>query len=207
VLVAVAEPDLPEVLTRIPHPWQSRVVLLQNELAPSTWQGHLQHNPSVCIVWFEKKATTEVRVVLPSVCYGPAAPLLHKTLEALAIASRVINNAAELHFELALKNLYILTLNCAGLQVAGDVQHLWRHERAFAEALAREIIRLQAALLAQPLNEQKLLAGLEAAILADPTHSTQGRSAPQRLARSLVQAQRLGLELPTLKALGSKLLA
>lgn len=200
VLIAVGERELPAVLQQVPAAWQGRVALLQNELLPSVWRNTLPIDPTVCVVWFEKRPTSEVRVVLPSVCHGPGATLLDAALQSLSIATRIIHSPDELHFELALKNLYILTINCAGLAAAGDVGTLWKTQPITRE-IAMEICQLQAALLGAPLPEARLIAGLEQAILADPEHGAKGRFAVERLQRSLAHADRLGLALPTLRAL------
>jgi ketopantoate reductase len=202
VLIAVTEKELPEVLRQVPDGWRNRVALLQNELLPAVWRDELTAPPTVCVVWFEKRPTSEVRVVLPSVCYGARASLLHSAMQALDIPSRVTRDVDELHFELALKNLYILTINCAGLAAEGNVEALWRNQPMTRE-IAREICMLQSALLGEPLSETRLLAGLEQAILADPEHGARGRFAEERLRRSLAHADRLGLALPTLRALAN----
>lgn len=202
VLIAVAERELPQVLRQVPAAWRQRVGLLQNELVPSVWQEALPSAPTVCVVWFEKRPTSEVRVVQPSVCHGPGAGLLCDALLALDIPTRVVSDVSELHFELALKNLYILTINCAGLAAAGDVGTLWQTQ-PITRDIAREICQLQAALLSEPLSEARLLAGLEQAILADPQHGARGRFAAERLQRCLAHADRLGLALPTLRGLAN----
>ncbi|HEX2882693.1 MAG TPA: hypothetical protein VHO25_24405 [Polyangiaceae bacterium] len=202
VLVAVAEKELPQVLEQIPNGWRDRVALLQNELTPATWRDSLATPPTVCVVWFEKRPTTEVRVVLPSVCYGAGAPVLSSALQALSIPTRLIESVSDLHFELALKNLYILTINCAGLAAEGNVGTLWRTQPVTRQ-IAHEICQLQSALLGEPLSEARLIAGLEQAILADPEHGAKGRFAVERLHRCLAHADRLGLTLPTLTGLAN----
>jgi hypothetical protein len=202
VLIAVGERELPAVLQQVPAAWRDRVALLQNELLPVVWRDALPVDPTVCVVWFEKRPTREVRVVLPSVCHGPGAALLASALQTLSIPARVIEGTSELHFELALKNLYILTINCAGLAATGDVGTLWKTQ-PITRDIAMEICQLQSALLGEPLSETRLLAGLEQAILADPDHGARGRFAEERLRRSLAHADRLGLALPTLRALAN----
>jgi hypothetical protein len=213
VLIAVGENELPQVLQQLPAAWRERVALLQNELVPAVWRDALRSAapgaptasaPTVCVVWFEKRPSSEVRVVLPTICFGPGATLLSEALQSLHIPTRVISEQSELHFELALKNLYILTINCAGLAASGDVGTLWQRE-PITRAIAREICQLQSALLAEPLAQARLLEGLERAILADPEHAARGRFAEQRLRRALSHAERYGLALPTLQALANRL--
>src|SRR5690606_32293999 len=66
VLVAVAEADLDPVLSRLLGAWRDRVALLQNELLPGDWERHGLSDPTIAIVWFEKKKHTPVHVVLPT---------------------------------------------------------------------------------------------------------------------------------------------
>ena len=84
VIVAVAENDLQAVLEGMPANWRERVCLLQNELLPRDWQAHGLENPTVLSVWFEKKPGTDVKPLVPSSIYGPAAQLIFNALDALS---------------------------------------------------------------------------------------------------------------------------
>ncbi len=205
VLVAVGEWELEPTLSALPELWRSQVVLVQNELVPSIWEAH-QLSPSISIVWFEKRAGQAPRVVLPSVNYGPHADLLGGALGAIGLPCRKITDSATLILELAKKNLYILTLNLAGLRSQGTAAHLRTEHAELFSTLARELITLESTLMLRPLPEAELILGLEAAIDADPEHSCQGRTATRRLARALEQARARNLVLPTLEALGREFL-
>jgi hypothetical protein len=102
---------------------------------------------------------------------------------------------------LALKNLYILTSNIAGLEVGGTTGELWRQHRDLAEEVAREVLTLEEGLFGATLPRDPLLAELGEAFLADPAHGCTGRSAPLRLARAVRHADDLGLSVPRLRAL------
>ena len=102
---------------------------------------------------------------------------------------------------LVAKNLYILTANLAGLVHGGTVGELWSTHREHAEAVAREVLALQSALLGRPVDVEARLADLTRAIDADPKHGARGRTAPARLARALRHADELGVDVPTLRAL------
>lgn len=204
VLVAVAEEDLTPVLDQLPSAWRSRVGLVQNELLPTTWQAQRIDEPTVAVVWFEKKPGRPVHNVLPTALAGPHAELLAKALDALEIPWRTVKGD-ELTHELVAKNLYILTLNLAGLHVEGTAGDLLSVHRELLDALASETLELQRALLGRDgasLEPQRLLEALETAIASDPGHGSAGRSAPRRLARNLRLARQLGLELPTWERLG-----
>lgn len=210
VLVTVAEDDLLPVLERLPASWRGRVGLVQNELLPRTWQAAEIEEPTVAVVWFEKKPGRAVREVLPTVLAGRRAELLAHALDAVGVRTRTLGSepssggvgvGAELLHELVAKNLYILVLNLAGLEVEGTAGDLLAVHRPLLDDLARETLALQRALVgpeaAQALDDRRLLEALETAIASDPAHGCAGRSAPRRLERNLTLARELGLELPT----------
>ena len=204
VLVAVAENDLPAVLEAMPPAWQQRLCLLQNELLPDDWQRYGLVKPTVISVWFEKKKGQDVKVLIPSPVLGPAAELLKTSLGKLDIPVRILANDSELLFELVLKNVYIVTTNCAGLVTGGTVSELWEDHRELAEAVAHEVIEIQTALTGQDFQAEALIAGMLEAFKGDPDHRCTGRSAPARLARALQQADAAGLAIPRLREIAAR---
>lgn len=194
VVVAVGEADLQPLLGQLPSVWKDRLCLLQNELLPADWAG-IEH-PTVISVWFEKKKGMDTKVIIPSPLYGPRAGLIADALGALDIPTRILQNDAELLFELVLKNLYILTSNIAGLRTGGAVGELWQEHQGFCRQLANEVIDLQEALSGAQFDREALIQSMKRAFDGDPEHKCMGRSAPARLTRALEHGQRLGLELP-----------
>jgi ketopantoate reductase len=203
VLVAVAENDLHTVLEQLPPAWHSRVALLQNELLPRDWEQHGLEQPTVISVWFEKKPGQDAKVLIPSPVYGPQADILQASLAAIGIPSRVLESKAELLFELAVKNVYIVTTNCAGLITGGSVSELWSEHRELAEAVAREVISIQESLACRSFDADAMISGMLAAFDGDPEHKCTGRSAPARLARALQQAAAAGLAVPRLREIAT----
>lgn len=203
VLVAVAEIDLHAVLEQIPAAWFPRIALLQNELLPGDWQQYGFTQPTVVSVWFEKKQGQDVKVLLPSPVFGPQAGLLRQCLDSLDIPVRILADADELLFELVLKNVYIVTTNCAGLVTGGTVSELWSRHRELAEAVAREVIQIQEFLTGRELPADRLIAGMLEAFAGDPDHGCMGRSATARLARALQQADAAGLAVPRLREIAA----
>lgn len=201
VLVAVGEKDLHPVLSSLPPAYRGRVGLLQNELLPRDWTRHGITDPTVIVVWFEKKANRPVTSLLPSVVYGPRADLVASALEVNGLPVRRVTSADELTLELVSKNLYILSINLAGLRTGGTVQELREKHADLLRAVTDDVLDLQAALTGSALPREELLERLNAAIDADPNHVATGRSAPARLARALEHANALGLAVPTLRAL------
>ena len=64
VLVMVPENELHPVLEKLPEAWRDKVGLLQNELLPRDWQQHDLKNPTVTVVWFEKKQNQAMTNIL-----------------------------------------------------------------------------------------------------------------------------------------------
>ena len=104
-----------------------------------------------------------------------------------------------------IKNVYIVTTNCAGLVTGGTVSELWENHREFAENIAREVIQIQESLVGEKLAAEKLLQGMLDAFEGDPEHGCMGRSAPARLARALQQADAGGLEVAELRKIEASL--
>ena len=203
VLVAVAEGDLHPVLAGLPAPWRDRAGLLQNELLPRDWEAHRISDPTVAVVWFEKKAGRPITEIVPTPVFGPAAGLVADALATLGLAT-ARPPRERLVFELVRKNLYILTANIAGLDTGGAVGELWERHRTLAAAVAADVLAVQSRLAGVPLPEDELLAALGADFAADPGHGATGRSAPVRLRRALDLAASHGVETPALAAIAAR---
>lgn len=199
VLLAVAEKDLHPTLEKLPASWQTRLGLLQNELLPADWERYGIVNPTVISVWFEKKKGMDAKVLIPSPAFGPHAQLLVDCLGSLDIPARIVANDSALLFELVVKNVYIVTTNCAGLVTGGTVSELWSNHRELAEAVAREVIEIQQSLTGKTFDADELIRSMLVAFDGDPDHGCMGRSAPARLERALQQADAAGLEVPRLR--------
>ena len=207
VLVAVAENDLADVLAAIPEGWRNRLGLLQNELLPDDWEKYHISSPTVISVWFEKKKGQAVKVLMPSPVYGPRADVIKKSLDSLGIPSRRLASEEALLMQLVLKNLFILTLNIAGLKTGGTVTHLWNENNELARSVAHEIIELQEWMVKSALPHERLVADLEKAIQADPNHKCVGRSARERLERAVKIANKAGLAVPAIRKIQTHLRA
>lgn len=199
VLVAVGEKDLSATLATVPPRWKNGLGLLQNELLPRDWEAHDIENPTVISVWFEKKKGQDYKILLPSRIYGPHAALLADSLASLDISSKILASADELLFELVLKNVFVLTINIAGLETGDTVGSLWFEHRDLARQVASEVIDIQEWLTGVELPRNRLIDGLAEAINGDPKHKCRGRSAPARLARVIETAEEAGLKLPKIR--------
>lgn len=199
VLLAVAENDLHATLDEVPEPWRDKLCLLQNELLPRDWQSLAIHDPTVIAVWFEKKKGQDVKVLLPSPVYGPHAEPILAALAAVDIPARTLADSDELLYELVRKNVYILTINIAGLVTGGTVSELWRDHQTLTREIAEEIISIQEWLTDEELPRDRLIEGMLEAFAGDPEHKCLGRTARSRLARALSYADETGLAVPKLR--------
>lgn len=213
VLIATGEDDLDGVLGNLPPSARDRVLLIQNELRPGKWLKY-QIDPTIAIVWFEKRKGKPPTIVIPTVLLGRHAALLGQALENLDLTHRTIKSRKELAHELVLKNLYILGLNLTGLRVGGVAKELLTKNEMLFRSVVAELLALETALFNETaslhgsphfsgdsLYEARLIKDLETAILADPDHGCSGRSAPRRLRRTLQEAARLGMKTPILTEL------
>ncbi len=197
-LVAVGEADLHPTLDALPNAWRDRVGLLQNELLPRDWEAHAIADPTVAVVWFERKATTPITPIVSTPVFGPATGLVVDALSSIGLPAHA---GGDLMYELIRKNLYILVANIAGLETGGTVGELWAEHRPLAEAVAADVLDIQDALTGTSHERAPLLEALEHDFQADPEHGTRGRSAPGRLQRALEHAAAAGLAVPTLHAI------
>ena len=189
VLVAVGESDLDSVLEQLPDHWKDRIVLLQNELLHADWKKHHLINPTIISVWFEKKKGHDFKVLVPSPITGPKAEIIKTALGTLTIPACIVKDDHEMLFELVRKNLYILTTNIAGLEVGGDVNSLWHNNRDLALKVMDDILTIQNHLTGQEHDRERLIEAMVEAINGDLAHNCMGRSAPERLSRSLLYAR------------------
>jgi ketopantoate reductase len=203
VLVAVGENELHSVLESLPDEWRGRLGLLQNELLPRDWRRHGITEPTVIVVWFDKKKGRPFVAVQPTPVCGPKASLITGALDALKVPNWEIS-ANELLYELVRKNLYILTINIAGLKTGGTVGELWGKHRGLAERVANEILDIQESLAECPLPRARLMAGMVEGFDGDPNHICTGRSAPERLHRALKLAQGAGIATPMLQEIADE---
>ena len=205
VLVAVAETELRPALDRMPETWRDRVCLLQNELLPRDWRDHHIVRPTVVAVWLEKKKGRDVHVILPSPVYGPKAGLIVAALGSLEIPAIEVGDAGEMLYEMVRKNLYILTANIMGLVTRCRVGELWSGHRALAREVAGEVLDVQEWLARESLPRERVIAGMVEAFQADPDHECAGRTARERLDRTLRNADEAGLAVSRLRGIHSDL--
>ncbi len=198
VLITVAESELQSVLKQLPDTWRDKVGLLQNELLPKDWQPHNLINPTITVVWFEKKPDMLIKNILYTPSFGPNAELISEALQQLSIPTRILMDENALLFQLLRKSLYIYTVNICGLIINCKVGELWQQHQSLTLTVAEEIMRIQEYLTAQSLPRQDLINGMVEGILDCPDRFCLGRSAKTRLQRVLTYAEQAGIETPKL---------
>lgn len=207
VLVAVAENDFRSVMQSIPDTWQNRIGLLQNELLPRDWQSFGIDTPTVISVWFEKKKGMDCNVLLPSRVYGPGAEVLTDALAGIDIACEILSTPDDLLYELVRKNVFVFTINIAGLALpdGATTADLWNRHKELALAVADEVIDVEEWLTDKSFDRQRLIEGLVEGIDGDPHHKCRGRSAPGRLKRVISLADEADLEIPCIRQIQERL--
>ena len=206
-LVAVAEKDFAAVMQTIPVSWRNRAGLLQNELLPRDWQLYHIDDPTVITVWFEKKKGMDFNVLIPSRIYGPQAEPMAAALSGIDIACKILPAADDLLYELVRKNVFVFTINIAGLVLpeGTTTADLWARHNELALAVADEVIDVQQWLTKTAFDRQRLIDGLIEGINGDLHHKCKGRSAPGRLQRVVAAADEAGLEIPRIRQIKTRI--
>lgn len=199
VLLAVGEAELPALLATMPVAWRGRLALLQNELLPQDWLRHDINDPTLLVVWLDKKKDRPCKSPLPSMVCGPKADLFMPVFELAGAPCRQVPQE-QLLYELAKKILYILVINLAGIALppGTTVEQLWNSHRILALAVANEILDVLTWRAQQALPRESLVAGMVEGFDGDPQHVCRGRTALERLERVLSQARKAGIGVPTL---------
>jgi ketopantoate reductase len=198
VVIAVGEADLDAVLSGLPERFRDRVLLLQNELLPPDWLLHGIIDPTVVVVWLDKKRGRPAVNVLPNRVAGPASEWVVTALNGIDVPTHRISEE-DLVPSLVAKNLYILTINLMGLKVGGTVGDLWTTHRELTKSVADEVLSIQFKRLGYELDRKRLMDDLLEAFAGDLNHICMGRSAPKRFVRALEDASRYEVEVPHLQ--------
>ncbi|WP_053960083.1 hypothetical protein [Sulfobacillus thermosulfidooxidans] len=199
VIVATGEDDLAGALKRIPQTWKSRptIVLLQNELLPPQWQTQGVSEPTIFVVWFERKPGKLITPLLPSVVFGPQQHIIQSAMDHLGIPCETAADENDILTQLVIKNAYIWTTNISSLFV-GPLTTGVLHEKhaSLVDSLIKETIAVQEAIIGRSFDLAKISSRVNQALLSDPLHNAGGRSAKRRLERFLAHAHTVGISVP-----------
>jgi len=207
VLVAVGENEFAQMIESIPAKWCDRLVLIRNELLPKDWQELGLDDPTVISVWFEKKKGMDYKPLLPTPIFGPHAEMISAALATLDISNCVLPSYDDLVFELALKNVFVVTINVAGLMLLDGAtsSDLLNNYKELARNLASDVIDIQEKATGHTLAREKLIDGFQRGLEGDPDHKCRGRSAPDRLRRAVAFADEAGLEIKAIRNVSKQL--
>jgi hypothetical protein len=201
VLIAVGMKDLHPVLDDLPMKWHDRLGLIQNELLPRDWETHGIRNPTVMVVWFEKKYRSPLKPLIPSPIFGPQAQLLAHSLQTLSLPTRILDDDSELTRQLILKNLYILTANIAGLVANENIGKLLKEHSMLMRGVFDDVLALQESLTGQSFDSAQMWEEVCQIFTAFPEQSAQGRSARERLQRAIHLASEFRIAVPQLRSI------
>ncbi len=204
-VLAVGEPSLATLLDGWTQRYADRLVLVQNELRPSEWERRGLPQPTVVVVWFEKKPGRGPRALRSTAVHGRWAHPMVSCLETLGLPAHVESDPQRLVLDLALKNLFVIVTNICGLRVGGDVGTLLNQHEALLTRVTDEVLAVETAEMGQALPESLLRIEMQNTMLADPRHECAGRAAALRLSRALAAARRLGVSTPTLEQIACHL--
>jgi hypothetical protein len=176
-------------------------LLLQNELFPPLWQRH-QLTPSVMVPWFLKKQGQPLLVARSTPVYGQHAPLIQAWHSAAGLEVELLSSEPALAQALVDKYTFILTINALGLARDISLAEWLTRDPELVATLASELSTLGARLCERPADVAQAVLATRQGVAAMGAIKARGRSAQVRVARALGHAARLGVELPTLRALG-----
>jgi ketopantoate reductase len=208
VLISVGENALPDVLATLPAAHRDAVVLLQNELFPSTYQAH-GLTPSVLVPWVLQKRGMPTIVARPSPIYavaprGPVSEghdlsaLFAQIFDALSLAHVRLTNQQELAQALVDKYAFLLTINALGLSTDRTLGMWLQEDAPQVWDICAEATRLGEALVAAPVDAEQARSATQEAMIALAHMPARGRTARERVTRALGHAVRLRLSLPAL---------
>jgi hypothetical protein len=100
--------------------------------------------------------------------------------------------------ELVKKNLYVLTINIAGLAVGGTTGALWADHQSLAVAVAHDVLTVMEHLTGNTFDRDDMIGFLRSILKRVPDHACRGRVAEDRLERILRIARGAGLATPAL---------
>ena len=200
ILVSVGENALPELLEALPEGHRENVILLQNELFPSTYRTH-GISPSVLIPWLLQKARMPTIVARPTPIYGPRAALIAEIFDALSLPHERLTTDAELRQALVDKYAFILTINALGLSTDRTLGMWLQEDPAQVWDICDEVTHLGEALAEASIDPARSQISTQEAMIALSHVPARGRSARERVERALSHAARLGFDLPALTRL------
>lgn len=204
-VIATGEDDLSPVLSALPNSWLGRLVLLQNELLPSSWLMHGVENPTVFVVWFSKKAGQVVREYRPSLIFGPVAHEIQSAMNQVGVSTEILSGNEDLVEALLLKNTYIWSQNIVSLAVDDPrAERVLTNDRNILSEIIRETLEVQKSIVGSSVDVRSIEEQVLEVISRDGDKKLGGRSAAARLRRLLTLADTEQVLVPTIKSIAQR---
>lgn len=198
VLITTGEKDLPGALAGLPKDRWPDVILVQNELFPSTWRGLGLDEPTVSVVWLSKKPGRPVEIGGPTEVYGKHAQVMAQIHEALSLPCTMLPSSDALGLALVAKYAFILAINALGLEQDITLGDWLERDQARVLAVVDDARRLAEGKLGHSTDPKRVQRKVFDAMTLLSTYPAKGRTAAERLERAREDAAALGLKLPAL---------
>lgn len=202
VLVAVGENDLNQALSSLPAQRLAQLILLQNELFPSTWRAFTP-NPTVMVPWLLKKKGEPLLVARSTPVFGQHAELVEKLHVALGFQAERLPTAVALHQAIVDKYAFILTVNALGLIRDVTLGEWLSQGPEQVDAFAREAALLGERLVGQPVDLTQTLREVRSGFQHMGGMRARGRTAKARVLRAVEHATSFSFETPALQRLSA----
>lgn len=198
VLVTTGEKDLAGAIHGLPKDRWPDVILVQNELFPSTWKALGLDEPTVSVVWLSKKPGRPVEIGGPTEVYGKHAVVMTQIHEALSLPCTTLVSHEQLGTALVAKFAFILAINALGLEDDVTLGEWLERDQARVLAVVDDARRLAEAKLGHSVESKRVQRRVLDAMTLLSSYPAKGRTAAERLARAREDATALGLKLPAL---------
>lgn len=198
VLVTTGEADLPGAIASLPKERWPDVILVQNELFPSTWRALGLEEPTVSVVWISKKPGRPVEIGGPTEVYGKHAAVMARIHEALSLPYTLLSTSEQLGTALVAKFAFILAINALGLERDITVGEWLESDQARVLAIVDDARRLAEGKLGHPVDARRVQRKVLDGMTLLSSYPAKGRTAAARLERARQDAATMSLELPAL---------
>jgi hypothetical protein len=194
VLLAVGE-GWEKAAADVPAARRGDVVVLQNEIFPSSLVDAGLPHATVLMVWFNRKAFAPPQPGPPSQALGKHAAVMQHIHAATGLPCEVLD-ASRLPEVLAAKYAFIATINILGVRQEQTVGAWFQAHAPEANAVLEDVLTLAARLCDTPLTPA-LRQQVQHALNVHAALPARGRTSLARLQRARAHAARLGLRLNT----------
>ncbi|TVR01001.1 MAG: hypothetical protein EA398_10875 [Deltaproteobacteria bacterium] len=196
---AVGESDLEGAVGTIPAERRRDVILVQNGLFPGRWHALGLSDPTVAVVWTNRKRVLPTVVLRPTAVYGRHAAHVAAVHGALDVPCVTLESERALGEELVAKFGLILAVNLLGVLSARTVGEWLSGAPEEVAAAVEESRRLGEALLGEKTHAGTVERAIHTALESMAPLPARGRTAGARVREAIGLAGEHGLALPLLE--------